>query len=176
MEQSLKSMAATYGIYLAILLSSVTIIAYVINLELLTSMWVGIILFIIIIGFGIFSTAKAKRSQNGFISFKDAFTAYFATVVVGVIISAIVSIILFNYIDPDAAEALKLQVIENSTKMMKSFGAPQEAIDQAVADMQDQNQFEIGNQIKSLAFQIIFYCVVGLIVALAMKKTDPEAN
>ncbi|MDW5290039.1 DUF4199 domain-containing protein [Formosa sp. PL04] len=175
MENSFKSMAATYGIYLAILLSAVTVFAYVINLEYLTSVWVGVALFIVIIIFGIISTAKAKSLQNGFISFKDAFTAYFTTVVIGVIISSIVSVILFNYIDPDAAEALKLQVIEKSTAMMQSFGTPQEAIDIAVAEMENQNQFELGNQIQSLAMQIVFYCIIGLIIAFAMKKTDPEA-
>ncbi|CDF78567.1 conserved hypothetical membrane protein (DUF4199) [Formosa agariphila KMM 3901] len=168
-------MASTYGIYLAILLSAVTIISYVVNLEFLTSVWVGVGLFIIIIVFGIISTAKAKSLQNGFISFKEAFTAYFTTVVIGVIISSIVSIVLFNYIDPDAAETIKQQVIEKSTDMMKNFGAPQKDIDKAVAEMQDQNQFDIVNQVKSLAFQIIFYCVVGLIIAFAMKKSDPEA-
>ncbi|WP_066224875.1 DUF4199 domain-containing protein [Formosa haliotis] len=175
MEKSLKSLSATYGIYLAILLASVTILAYVINLELLTSVWLGVGLFIVIIIFGILSTAKVKSLQNGFISFKEAFTAYFTTVVIGILISAIVSIVLFNYIDPDAAEALKQQVIEKSTAMMQSFGAPQAEIDKAVAEMQKQNQFELGNQLKSLAMQIVFYCVVGLIVAFAMKKTDPDA-
>ena len=175
MENSFKSMAATYGIYLAILLSAVTVFSYVINLEYLTSVWVGVGLFIAIIVFGIISTAKAKSLQNGFISFKDAFTAYFTTVVIGVIISTIVSVVLFNYIDPDAAEALKLQVIEKSTAMMQSFGTPQEAIDVAVAEMENQNQFELGNQIQSVAMQIVFYCIIGLIIAFAMKKTDPEA-
>ncbi|MFB9052910.1 DUF4199 domain-containing protein [Formosa undariae] len=175
MENSLKSMAATNGIYLAILLSAITIIAYVVDLEILTSMWVSAGIFIIIIVFGIISTAKAKSLQSGFISFKEAFTAYFTTVVIGVIISTIVSIIIFNFIDPDAADFLKQQIIEKSTGMMESFGAPQEQIDLAIAEMQKQNQFEIGNQLKSLAFSIIFYCIVGLIIAFAMKKTDPEA-
>ncbi|WP_434035383.1 DUF4199 domain-containing protein [Formosa sp. 4Alg 33] len=175
MENSLKSMAATYGIYLAILLSAITIIAYVVDLEILTSMWVSAGVFIVIIVFGIFSTAKAKKAQNGFITFKDAFTAYFATVVIGVIISTLVSIIIFNFIDPDVADFLKQQIIEKSTGMMESFGAPQEQIDIAIAEMEKQNQFAIGNQLKSLAFSIIFYCIVGLIIAFAMKKTDPEA-
>ncbi|PNW28583.1 DUF4199 domain-containing protein [Formosa algae] len=176
MENSLKSMAATYGIYLAILLSALTIIAYVINLEILTSMWVGAGTFIVIVVFGIISTAKAKSSQNGFITFKDAFTAYFVTILIGVIISTLVSIILFNFIDPEAAEILKQQIIEKSTDMMKSFGAAQEQIDLAVVEMEKQNQFEIGSQLKSLAFSIIFYCIIGLIIAVAMKKNDPEAN
>ncbi len=168
-------MAATYGIYLAILLSSVTIISYVVDLSILTNTWVGIALFVVIIVFGILSSLKAKSMQNGFISFKETFTAYFTTVVIGVLISAVVSIVLFNYIDPDAAEAIKQQVIEKATDMMQSFGAPQADIDKAIVEMQDQNQFELGNQIKSLAFQIIFYCIIGLLIALAIKKTDPEA-
>ncbi|WP_435133307.1 DUF4199 domain-containing protein [Formosa sp. A9] len=176
MEHTSKPISANYGIYLALFLSAITILAYVINLEWLTSVWVGVGLFVVIIAFGIFAAAKTKSAQNGFISFKEAFTSYFKTIAIGVLISSAVSIVLFNFIDPEAAEFLKQQVIEKSTQMMENFGAPQEAIDQAVADMQEQNQFETVNQLKSLAFQLVFYAVIGLIVALILKKTDPDAN
>ncbi|MGJ5641585.1 DUF4199 domain-containing protein [Formosa sp. S-31] len=176
MENSSKSIAVTYGIYLALLLSSVTILAYVINLEWLTSMGVGIGLFIVILIFGIISIVKTKKLSQGFISFKEAFTAYFKTVVIGVLISSVVSIILFNYIDPDAADFLQEQVIIKTTKMMENFGTPQEAIDKAIADIRNQNQFDLLNQAKSLAMQLVFYAVIGLIIAFILKKNDPEAN
>lgn len=176
MEKSSKSIAVNYGIYLALFLSSITILAYVINLEWLTSMGVGIGLFIIILIFGIISIVKTKNVLQGFISFKEAFTSYFTTVAIGMVISAIVSIILFNYVDPDAADYLKEQVILKTTKMMENFGTPQEAIDKAIADIQNQNQFDLLNQVKSLAFQLVFYAVIGIIIAFILKKNDPEAN
>jgi hypothetical protein len=175
MEKSLRSSAVQYGLYVGLILSAFTIVAYAVNLELLTKWWLGIILFLVIIIMGIVSTAKARGLLNGFISFKQAFTAWFITIVVGIGISTLVNILIFNVIDPEAAEMVKQASIEASVSMMENFGAPQETIDQTIAEIEKTNQFAVGNLLKSLAFQFLFYAVIGLIVALIMKKSDPDA-
>lgn len=175
MEKSLRSSAVQYGLYVGLILSAFTIVAYAVNLELLTKWWLGIILFLVIIIMGIVSTAKARGLLNGFISFKQAFTAWFITIVVGIGISTLVNILIFNVIDPEAAEMVKQASIEASVSMMENFGAPQETIDQTIAEIENTNQFAVGNLLKSLAFQFLFYAVIGLIVALIMKKSDPDA-
>ena len=40
--------------------------------------------------------------------------------------------------------------------------------------MEEQDQFAIGSLLKSLAWQFLFYAVIGLIVALSMKRKDPD--
>ena len=132
--------------------------------------------FLVIIAFGIVSTAKAKGILGGFINFKQAFSSYFITIAIGIIISTVVSVLLFNVIDTEAAEILKEKIIESTTKMMEGFGAPQTEIDKAIGKMEDQNQFGALSQLKSIAFQLIFYAVIGLIVALSFKKIDPNAE
>ena len=117
MEKSLKSIATNHGLYLGVLLALITVLAYAINIELLTSMWVGISILIAIIVFGIISVAKIKQAQNGFASFKQSFTAYFITVLIGLLISTFVSFLLFNVVDTDAAEVLKEKTIEKTVEM-----------------------------------------------------------
>lgn len=175
MENSVKSSAIQYGLYLGLILSSFTIIGYAVNIEILTKWWLGIILFILIIVIGIVSTAKAKSILNGFISFKEAFTAWFTTIVVGILISTVVSILIFNVVDPEAAELVKQASIEATVSMLENFGTPQESIDMAITEMENTNQFAVGNLLKSLAWQFLFYAIVGLLIALIMKKTDPDA-
>ncbi|OZV68108.1 DUF4199 domain-containing protein [Winogradskyella aurantia] len=175
MENSLKSSAIQYGLYLGLILSSFTIIGYAVNIEILTKWWLGIILFILIIVIGIVSTAKAKSILNGFISFKEAFTAWFTTIVVGILISTVVSILIFNVVDPEAAELVKQASIEATVSMMENFGTPQETIDMAITEMENTNQFAVVNLLKSLAWQFLFYAIVGLLIALIMKKKDPDA-
>ncbi|WMI69935.1 DUF4199 domain-containing protein [Mangrovimonas sp. YM274] len=175
MEKSIKSSALNYGLYLGATLVLVTVLSYAINLELLTKWWLGIILFLVILVFGIVSTARSKGLLKGFISFKEAFSSYFITIAVGFIISTLVSIVLFNVIDPEASEILKENVMESSRQMMENFGAPQSEIDKAMVQMEGENQFAMGNQLKSVAFQLVFYSIIGLIVALAMKRNDPNA-
>ncbi|WOD44296.1 DUF4199 domain-containing protein [Hwangdonia lutea] len=174
MEKSIKSIATNYGLYLGIVLSLLTLLGYV-NLDLFTKWWFGIGMLIIIIIFGIISSMKSRGALNGFISYKQAFTSYFITVALGLAISTVVSILIFNFIDPDAAVALKEKILDSTVEMMRSFNAPEEAIAETVEKMEaDESMFAIGKVLQSLAFQLIGYSLVGLIVALVVKKNNPD--
>ena len=176
MEQSIKSSSINQGLYLGIILSAFTIIGYVVSLDLFTKWWFGILLLLLVITFGIISSMKAKKILNGFISFKNAFAAYFLTILIGIVISSIVSIIIFNVVDPEAAGILQEKIIENQMAMMERFGAPQEAIDQAMQDIEaNGSMYSMGNILKSVAYQLVGFSIVGLIVALVVKRKDPDA-
>ncbi len=176
MNTTIKSSAINYGLYLGGLLSILTILAYAINLDLFANMWFGISMLIAIIIFGIISTIKSRNILNGFISFKDAFTSYFITIVIGLLISSIISIVIFNFIDPEAATILKEKIMDAQVEGMRNWGAPEEAIEKAVEKFEAQdNMYSIGNVLQSLMFQIIGFSVVGLISSLILKKEDPNA-
>ncbi|MCK0124289.1 DUF4199 domain-containing protein [Gelidibacter sp. F2691] len=175
MESSIKSSALKYGFYLGILMILVTAILYAVNLDLMTKWWLNIILFAIILTFGIVSSLKSRTLLNGLITFKEAFSSYFITVAIGVMLSTFFSILLFNVIDPEAAEVLKEKIIQTSIQMMQNFGAPESEINKAVAAMNEQDQFSALNQLKSIAWQLLVYAIIGLIVALVVKKKDPNA-
>ena len=170
----MKSIATNYGLYLGVLLALITVFAYAINIEYLTNMWVGIFILIAIIVFGIIAVAKVKQAQNGFASFKQSFTAYFITVLIGLVISTFVSFLLFNVVDTDAAEVLKEKTIEKTVEMMEGFNAPSDKIEETIEQIESQNQYSIGNIAKGLAGYLVFFSVVGLIVAAAMKKSNPD--
>ena len=175
MEKSLKSVASTYGIYLALILSFFTIIGYAIYLDLFIQWWFGIGQMILVIIIGIVSAMKARTLLGGFISFKDAFTAFFITIAIGITIPAIIGLIIFNFVDTDAALILQDRIIENQMSMMKKFGAPQEVLDETMKQIEAQGSFfSISNSLKSIAYQLVGFSVVGLIVAAVVKKTDPD--
>ncbi|OEK07605.1 hypothetical protein A8C32_17570 [Flavivirga aquatica] len=176
MEKSLKSIATNFGLYLGLLLALITVIAYLVSLELLTNTWVGVFIMIAIIVFGIISVAKTKQAQNGFASFKQSFTSYFITVLLGLLISTLVSYLLFNFIDTEAAEVLKEKTIEKTVQMLEGFNSPSHAIDKAVEQIESQNQYSLGNIAKGLAGYLVVFSIIGLIVAAAMKKSNPEAE
>jgi len=175
MENSIKSNAINHGLYLGGTLALITIAIWFIDLNLMGSMMLGISLILLRIVFGVVSTSKAKSIQGGLISFKEAFTSYFITIVIGFAIASIVSVLLFNYIDPEAAKQIQQITIDATVKTMEGFGAPLESIAETVEQMENQNQFSIGNVLKGLAFVYVFQAIYGLIVALIMKKTDPDA-
>lgn len=175
MEKTLKSSATSYGIYLALILSSLTIIGYAIYLDLFTKWWFGISQMILVIIFGIVSSVKARNLLGGFISFKNAFTAFFITIAIGIVIPALIGLVIFNFIDPDAAALLQEKIIETQLAMMENFGAPQSAIDEAMKQAEAQGSFfSISNSLKSIAYQLVGFSIVGLIVAAVVKRNDPD--
>ena len=175
-KKSYRSSAINYGIYLALGLSAFTIIGYAVSLELLTNFWFYLLILpLTSIAVGVISTAKAKSILGGFISFKDAFSAYFITIAIAMIISSLVSIVIFNFIDPEAATTIQEIVMEKTRTFMENMGAPESEIDKAMEQAANQDNLGVSAQIYNIAKGLIVYAVIGLIVGLIMKKKDPDA-
>ena len=170
MESTTKTSAINYGLYLGALLSIISVVIYAVNLDLFTEWWLGIILFILVIVYGIVSALKSKKILDGFISFKQAFASYFITIAVGTLIATVVGIAIFTYIDPEAATYLNEQILILSKQTMERFGAPQEVIQAAIEEASTKNNFSLGMQAQAFVFRLAIYAVIGLIIALIVKK------
>lgn len=177
METSFKSSAINYGLYLGISLLLLTGIGYAVSLDLFTEIWFGLLFLLVVIVLGIISIAKSKKLLGGFISFKDAFTSYFLTLLVGVLISAAFSIILFNFIDPEASAELQEKIINSQIDRLESYNVPSEVIDETVEQMEAKgNMYSVSNVLQSIVWQLAGFSIVGLIVAAIMKKRNPDAE
>lgn len=173
--QLVRKSSINYGVALGVILALLTTLMYVTDVELFTKWWIGILTIIVVIATGIVSTAKSKSLLGGFMSFKEAFSAYFITVAVGLLISTLVGILIFNVLDPDLAVYLQERTIEITREFMERFGAPEADINAAIADMEGTNNFSVLNQLKSYVFGLVFQAIIGLLVALIFKKKDPNA-
>lgn len=174
MEPTTKSTAINNGLYLGAILSLVSVIIYAVNLDLFTEWWLGIILFVVVVVYGVISAVKSRTILNGFISFKQAFTSYFITVAIGTLIATVVGIAIFTYIDPEAATYLNEQILLVTKQTMERFGMPQEAMEAALEEAATKDNFSLGMQSQAFVFRLAFYAVVGLIVALIVKKTNTK--
>jgi len=172
MEPTAKSNSINLGLYLGATLAAIIVLIYAINLDLMVKWWLGTGLLILIIAFGVISAKKAKTILGGFISFKDVFVNYFITIAIGTAISSLISIIIFSFVDPEAASYLNEQVLLITKQSMERFGAPVEVVEKAIEEASQKNNYAIGNQLQSYVFQLAFYAVIGLVVALIVKKTD----
>ena len=172
MEPTTKSTAINNGLYLGAIISLVSVLIYAVNLDLFTEWWLGIILFVVVVVYGVISAVKSRTILNGFISFKQAFTSYFITVAIGTLIATVVGIAIFTYIDPEAATYLNEQILLVTKQTMERFGMPQEAMEAALEEAATKDNFSLGMQSQAFVFRLAFYAVVGLIVALIVKKTN----
>lgn len=175
MKKSLKSRAINFGIYLGIGLSVLFFLAYFFDLDLFVNFWYGISIYFIVIIFGTISIFKTKINSNGFLSFKDAFSVYFLTILIGLIISSLLSYMIFNFIDPDSADVLKEKSIDKMVEVLEKMNKPKEEIDTTINNAKTGNLYSISNVFQGLIFSyLIPLSIIGLLVAAAMKKNNPD--
>ena len=125
-----------------------------------------------VVVYGVLTAIKSRTSLGGFISFKQAFTSYFITIAIGTLIATVVGIAIFTFIDPEAATYLNEQILLLTKQTMERFGMPQEAMQAALDEAAKKDNFSLGMQSQAFVFRLAFYAVIGLIVALIVKKTD----
>lgn len=170
MNEIIKKNGIQFGIITGVISILITTLVYIINLELFTSTWVGLLSIAIFIGIGVYLLSKTKKDLGGVFSFKDAFTTYFVSAVIGILISVAFNIVLFNLIDPGAKETIKELTIKYMAETMQKFGAPSSAIKEAIKGLETQDQFSIGNLLKGSVFNILFSAIFGLILAAIFKS------
>ena len=173
MEQPAKKISTSYGLYLGLSLILIVVLAYAFDLTLFTEWWFGVSLLVFVIIMASMATSKAKKASVEIFKFKDAFGAYFLTVFIGTFISLLFGILLFNFVDSEAAETLTELTIDSTRDMMENFGAPEAQINETLQKLQEENQYSFLNQLKGYGFQLIMYAVIGLIVALIFREKDP---
>ena len=176
MEATSKKISTSYGLYIGVALILITVLVYTFDISLYTKWWFGVIILIFTIGIACMAVSKSKKLSDTLFTFKNAFTSYFLTIIIGTFISLIFTYILFNVIDPEAAQTLTELTIESTREMMEGFGAPQDQINATLNEMQNQNNYSLINLLKGYAFQLILFIIIGLIVALIFREKEPTQN
>lgn len=174
MNEIIKKNGITFGIITGVISILITGFIYLVNIKLFTAWWLGLGSIAIYLGIGIYLLIKTRKELGGVFSFKDAFTTYFISAVVGIAISVVFNILLFNFIDPSLKDTVQELSIESAVEMMRKFGTPTSEIKKAVEEMSKTNQFETVTQIKGSAFSVIFSSIFGLILAAIFKSKPKE--
>jgi len=174
MTEAIKKNGINFGIILGIFLIIKTVIMYAVSLDLFLNSWLGFLRMLVIIGLGIFAVVKAKHALNSYITFKEAFTAYFITIVIGILCYTLIIIALFNVIDTEAGQALNDKFLEAKLEMMKMFSNDSKLMRETIEQDKKMPTLSIVSQLMGLGVSIIGYSLVGLIVAAIMKKNKPE--
>ena len=174
MNEIIKKNGIFYGIITGVVSALITTAIYSIDLNLFVKWWLGIIIFAVYITIGIILLSKTKKELKGIFSFKEAFTTYFISAVIGILISVGFNILLFNFIDPSAKDAINEIVIKYTDETMQKFGAPSSAINEAIKKMQESNPYSTIELIKGCAFSIAGSALFGLLLALIFKSKPAQ--
>jgi len=174
MNEIIKKNGISYGIITGVVSALITTAIYSIDLNLFTKWWLGIVIFLVYIIIGIVLLSKTKKELKGVFSFKEAFTTYFISAVIGTLISVGFNILLFNVIDPSAKDTLNEIIINYTGEMMEKFGAPSAAINEALKKMQENNPYSTIELLKGAVFSIVGSSIFGLLLALIFKSKSTQ--
>jgi hypothetical protein len=174
MNEIIKKNGISYGIITGVVSALITTAIYSIDLNLFVKWWLGIIIILVYIIISIILLSKTKKELKGVYSFKEAFTTYFISAVIGILISVGFNILLFNVIDPSAKDAINEIVIKYTAETMQKFGAPSASIAEAVKKMQENNPYSTFELLKSSIFSIAGSALFGLLLALIFKSKPSQ--
>jgi hypothetical protein len=173
MNPLVKSIGIKYGLIVAAISSGYYLIAYLFNEDLFANMGMGLAIMLSSFIILILSVAALKKQQGGYITFKDAASVFTFSWIINAAVSIVVTILLFHVIDPELGARVKEMTIETTIGMMERFGTPQEAMDEAIAKIEETDQFSIGKIFQGNLMSIVFALILGLIVAAFFKKEKP---
>jgi uncharacterized membrane protein (DUF106 family) len=115
--------------------------------------------------------SKQRKAMGGFIEIKQAFQAMFVAILIFVIVGFLYDLLYQHVIDPTLTERIKTSTISFAEKM----GAPQEKLDEMAEqfDEQQRKSTDIGTLSLSLFSMIVWYSIIGFIMAAILKKRKP---
>ncbi|MFV5692292.1 DUF4199 domain-containing protein [Flavobacterium sp. LT1R49] len=173
-NEIIKRNGITFGIITGVILSLITTLMYAIDIELFIAWWTTLLSFSVFIIVPIVSLSKTKKELNGVFPFKEAFTTYFITAVIGVLISVVFKIILFNFIDPSVKATLLDLTIKYLISTSEKFGVAASSLNETISKLKETDPYSIVEQLKGSIFNIFFCAILGLIMAAFFKSKSPS--
>ncbi len=172
MNQGMK-----FGLITGFIQIAISLLLYAIDKNLLVDFKVLLAIMVINIVLMVWPVRNYKKQNGGTITFKDAFMICLLTIAGGTLLSLIFSFFLYNVIDPSLADFIKERTLEKTAAMMERFGAPQEAIEKGIADIEKQD-FSMTPSKLSLNFlqAVLFGCIPSLIIAAIMRTKQKPVD
>jgi hypothetical protein len=172
-----KHAARAGGIYGAAMIA-LTVLLYIVSVEMLVDWKLLIIIIAISFGFNIYYGIDYRNSVGGYLSYGQAFIHGVVLLAVCGVVASIFSIILYNVIDTDLPARLTKISLEKTEEMLAGFGMPQDKLDEALAKAEEDapKRFTTLGIITQFGWNFIFYAIVSVITAIFVKRNPPEAT
>ncbi len=172
-NEIIKRNGSTYGLITGLILSLITLIKYSTDLNLFITWWPTLLGFGIFIFVPILGIIKTKvQLKNNYI-FKDVFTTYFISILIGLLISLFFEIILFNLIDPSLKKSLVELSIEYIKSTSSNLNVTDGSLNEMIKNLKKTDPFAPAEQIKGAVVKLFFLTIIGLITA-AFFKSKPS--
>ena len=173
MEQSANAPfwkpALIYGAILGFVSILLGVIFYFLNLS--TQSWVGWVSIIISIAVMTYCLVAYRNEYlGGYASFGQIFVMALVIGIIASILSTVYTYVLYNYIDPDLIEKIRLMAEE---RVMNNPRIPESMYEDIMDRMED--RFTPSRMTRmALTWGVVGNAIIGLILAAFIKKNQPE--
>ncbi len=169
-KASIKPIAYTYGLYLALISIVVLVIMYVANIE---KSWVlSIVSSLLTITVLVYGIKAYKHQNNGFLSIGEAIKTGLAIAVIGGLIAGIYAYVHYSYVYPEFIEMTKEAAYNDMTT--KNPNMTEEQITQAM-DISGIFMTPLFFSLITILGSLLFGLIVSLIAGAVMKKENTHA-
>ena len=166
--------ASQQGLYAGLIQGILYFLMYFFNRPSLASFTFGFVLILFVFTYPVVVTVRYRKNHGNVLIFKDTFFMLFLISFIRGVLSGAIFLLLFHVIDPGLSDYIKEKTIENTMKMLQSFGSSEEAINEAIERLQNSpDQFSVNQQLKGTLWSIPIIAVFSLIGAAIIKKNPP---
>lgn len=130
---------------------------------------VGVLTFITMMLLLLVMGTQQRKAMGGFITFREAFSAIFVSILIVVVVSSVYQYIYTHFIDPNYFETMR----EMSVKMSTSLGVDADKAEAASME-QIEKQKGVSSIFLGIATSLVLYSLFGFIIAAIVKRNKPE--
>jgi hypothetical protein len=143
-----------------------------------TNWWVSILILILTIVLLVILAIDIRKKTGGYWSFGAAFKCLMIIGLFATIISTTYNFVVFKFVDPAMPEKVNSAMMAKTSEMLEKFGVEQSKIDESTkqftnGEFKATMQPTLVNELKAILYGLIFYAIIGLIIAACVKKKAP---
>ena len=151
---------------------AVLMVLYLVNMNLLAEWYVGILALLILVVFLFTGTVAARKANGNVMSFGQAWLASMTVALVAQVLSAALTLLLYQVIAPELPGVLEEITLEKTQEMMEGFGMSGDMLDMQMKEIKEamKEAYTWKGLAKNSAGGMLMWAVVSLIVAAVTRK------
>ncbi len=171
MADIIKRTGLQLGIVSGIVLIAISAYIYFVDLTQFNNVWIGLGTVFVLVLFGMTSALIARKKSGGYITFRDAFKAYFFTIVIARAMLCIFSIIITSFVlTAETKATLKKQMYEFEVALMKQTVVSEKDQQKNIKSITDYDPFTPKSIIGPAVLYLLRDCLIGFLVALVIRN------
>lgn len=172
-EQNNTQHAIKWGLILGLISVIITLLVYVIDIAIFAKPYFAFIYLVVYVGFVIYAGRDYRKESGGYLTYGKAFLHALVVFLLAGFIDRVFLYVLFNLIDPQAAETIVKITMDSTMELMESFGSGSpEMMDEMAEGVAE--AYTLGGLAQGYLFSIIYYAIGAAIIGAINKKNEPQ--